>query len=334
MNRREMLQALGAGAALSGCGQSPAPGGHESDSEANAAGPRLTRANVAFITDEVSPDLDVAIAFAKEFGITQVEIRALDDRYGFLHEAPKLKEYRQKLDDAGLKLAALSTPVMKCLAPGVEVPDWVKEEIKLSEPGFPIPHGQQFGRTVEFLEKAIEAAAILGTDKIRVFSFWRGVDPAAVHPAIIEKLQELAPIAAKAGMKLCQENEAACNVADCKDQMAVISQAPENVGVLWDPMNGTSTGETPYPDGYNLLDKTRVWHVQLKDTLMDSQSGESKTVAVGDGTIPYSQIFKALATDGYTGAVSMETHFSMDGSKDKASHRSMTGVLKAIDAQA
>jgi sugar phosphate isomerase/epimerase len=116
--------------------------------------------------------------------------------------------------------------------------------------------------------------------------------------------------------------------------MAIIPNAPENVGILWDPMNATSTGETPYPDGYKLLDKSRIWHVQLKDTQLDPQTGERKTVAVGDGVMPYAEIFKALATDGYTGAISMETHFSIDGSRDKASRISIEGVFRALDAQA
>jgi sugar phosphate isomerase/epimerase len=130
------------------------------------------------------------------------------------------------------------------------------------------------------------------------------------------------------------ENEAACNIADCKDLMAIIPSAPENVGILWDPMNATSTGETPYSDGYNLLDKSRIWHVQLKDTQLDPQTGERKTVAVGDGVMPYAEIFKALVTAGYTCAISMETHFSIDGSRDKASRISIEGVFRALDAQA
>lgn len=334
MNRRQILHALGGSLALLRCGGSSTPESESTAAGSAASGPRLTRTNVCFITDEVNSDLDAAIAFAKEFSIPQVEIRSLDNKYGFLHETPKLKEYHKKIDDAGLNVAALSTPLMKCLAPGVEVAPWVHREIKLSEPGFPIPHEEQFGRTGEFLEKSIEAAGILGTDKIRVFSFWRGVDPVSVHPAIIEKLEELAPIAANAGMKLCMENEAACNVADCKELMAVIPKSPENIGILWDPMNATSTGEVPYPDGYNLLDKSRIWHVQLKDAQIDAQTGERKTVAVGTGIIPYAKIFKALAADGYTGAISMETHFRIDGSRDQASRLSIEGVFRALDAQA
>jgi sugar phosphate isomerase/epimerase len=150
---------------------------------------------------------------------------------------------------------------------------------------------------------------------------------------ILDKLSELAAIADKAGMKLCMENESACNVADCGELAAVMSQAPPNVGMIWDVVNGTSTGETPFPDGYEKLDPTRIHHMHLKDVKIDAVTGERSTVAVGDGMIPYPRVFAKLAADGYGGALSMETHFSLDGSKEAASRRSMQGILKALEAQ-
>jgi L-ribulose-5-phosphate 3-epimerase len=203
----------------------------------------------------------------------------------------------------------------------------------MAEKTFPIPREEQFKRTGEFLDKALAAAQILGTDKIRVFTFWRTVDPAATHPLIIEKLQELSPIAEKAGVRLAMENESACNVANCREAMEVIPKVPANVGMLWDPMNGTSTDEKPYPDGYNLIDKSRLLHVELKDVRVDQATGKRTTVAVGDGEIPYAEIFTALAKDGYHGVISMETHFSIDGSREAASRRSMQGIVKALEAQ-
>ncbi len=331
MTRRQLLAGLGGAAALSRCG------GALSDEP--AAGPasenaRLGIENVCFLTDEVSEDLDVALAFAREFGIRQVEIRSVYDKYCFLHEPSKLKQIQAKLKQNGIRAALLSTPVMKCIAPGFDVSPKVEDDIRLSELAFPIPHEQQFPRTVEFLEKAIEAARIFETDKIRVFSFWRIVEPARIRNLILDKLSELAAMAAKAGMRLAIENESACNLADCRETMAVVTQAPENVGVIWDVVNGTSTGETPYPDGYRLLDKAKIHHMHLKDVQIDPQNGRRQIVAVGEGVIPYPQVFKQLATDGYQGALSMETHFQIEGSREAASRRSMAGIFKALEAQA
>jgi sugar phosphate isomerase/epimerase len=64
---------------------------------------------------------------------------------------------------------------------------------------------------------------------------------------------------------------------------------------------------------------------------LQHEGGRWRTVAVGDGVIPYAEIFRALAGDGYRHAVSMETHFRLNGSREEASRRSMKGILAAIE---
>ena len=321
---------LSAAAALTACGGVSEPAG---DATASAK-PRLGRDRVCFITDEVSADLAEAIAFAKEFGVGWVEIRNLWDKYGILQDVETIRKARTMLDDAGLKVTALSTPLLKCIAPGVKPIERVEHDIEISERVFPIPNDEQFGRSVEFLERSIEAASILGCTTIRCFSFWRTEDPASSYPLLLEKLEELAPIARKAGMRLAMENEHACNVADCGEAMQVLAKAPAGVGLLWDVLNGVSTGEQPYPDGYAKLDKARLFHVQLKDADLTQGVERFKYTPIGEGGMPYTKIFEALAADGYPGTVSMETHFKVDGSSLEASRRSMRGLLAAIDAQA
>ncbi len=301
-----------------------------SASRAEAA--KLGRGNVCFITDEYDRDLDKALAFGREFGVRQVEIRNVDGKYCLLHDAPKLREIRGKLDAAGTRVALLSTPILKCIAPGFQVSPEAENEISLAAPGFPIPNAEQFPRSVEFMNRAIEAATILGTDKIRVFSFWRVVDPPAIHSLILEKLEEVAAIARKAGITLCIENETACNLATCAETASVLAKAPANVGMLWDPRNAAIRGEIAFPHGYSLLDKKKIHHMHLKDFQTDAATGQHQTVAVGDGVLPYPAIFKALANDGYQGALSMETHFSLNGSREEASRRSMRGILKALES--
>ena len=326
MRRRSFLYSLSA-AALA-CG-GPAP---EASVE-EAAGPGvqpLTRSDVAFITDEVSPDLDEAIAFAKEFELEQVEIRGLWGEYGILLSPERLREARAKLDDAGLRVCSLSTPILKCIAPGFEPIERVRLDIKNAQNTFPVPDDEQYGRQLEFTKRAIEACGILGTDNFRIFSFWRTADPASAYPLLREKIAELAEPAAAAGLRLGMENEHACNVADCAEAMAALAGTPANVGILWDVLNGVSTGEQPYPDGYAKLDKARLFHVQLKDADLSQGTERFRYTAVGDGDMPYVDVFRALAADGYSGAVSMETHFQLNGSRQEASRASMRGVLAAI----
>jgi sugar phosphate isomerase/epimerase len=309
---------------------SVAAGALVTGSASRAEAAKLGLGNVCFITDEYSRNLDEALAFGREFGVRQAEIRNVDGKYCFLHDAAKLREIRSKLDAADTRVAILSTPIMKCIAPGFEVSAEAEREIALAAPGFPIPNDEQFPRIGEFMNRAIEAAKILGTDKIRVFGFWRVVNPPAVNGLILEKLEEVAALAGQAGMTLCIENETACNLATCAETAAVLAKAPANVGMIWDPRNAAIRGETAYSHGYSLLDKKKIHHLHLKDMQHDGAPGKYKVVAVGDGLLPYPEIFKALAKDGYQGALSMETHFALNGSKEEASRRSMRGILKAL----
>ena len=328
MERRRFLQAVSGAAALAGCSQSEPVG--ESAAEL-AEAPSLGIGQVCFITDEYSQDLDEAIAFAKEFGVTQVEIRAIDGKYFFLEEAEKIKAVQQKLKDAGLRVALLDTPILKCVAPGPAPAEHVLDDIKVAQGGFPIPKDEQFSRSMEFLDRAIEAAKIFETSKIRVFSFWRVDEPAEIRSLLVDKLSEAGERAAKDGMSLCIENEGACNIATCEEAMDVLADVPRNVGVIWDVLNGETSGEAAYPDGYGKLDPKRIEHVHLKD-YERIEDGNLKVVGIGEGLLPYPDIFRALAADGYQGVISMETHFSVDGSRKEPSRRSMRGILAALEA--
>ena len=87
------------------------------------------------------------------------------------------------LDDAGLRCCALSTPLLKCIAPGFKPIERVKFDISEAAKTFPIPVAEQYDRSVEMLERSIEAASILGCNIVRCFSFWRTEDPRFGLPA-------------------------------------------------------------------------------------------------------------------------------------------------------
>ncbi len=317
MHRRDMLLTLAGGAAAA---------------LRAAQAVRITRANVCFITDEVSRDLGVALQFANEFGIGQVELRNVYDKYCFRHEPAKLKEIHAVLKQHGVRVAVLSTPILKAVLPGSRLTAEAAREVKAAQRDLPIPDEQQLAMQMDFLRQAIQAAKILETDKLRVFSYWRSENREQLRPQIKEGLSRIAEAAEKEKIRLVLENESGCNLADCAETMAVLSQIRSPyLGINWDVVNGASTGETPYPDGFNRLDKKRVWHMHIKDMRIDPQTGRQQVCAVGDGIIPYAQIFPAMAKAGYAGAVSMETHFSINGQREPASRRSMQGLLKVIN---
>ncbi|HYM13620.1 MAG TPA: sugar phosphate isomerase/epimerase family protein [Bryobacterales bacterium] len=316
MRRRDLLRTLAGGAAMARL--------------ARAA--RLTRGHVCFITDEVNRDLSTALQFAKEFGIRQVELRNVDGKYCFRHDPAKLKEIHALLQEHGIHVAVLSTPILKCILPGSTLKPGVEKQIKAAQKDLPVPDDQQVAQQMDYLHKAIDAARILDTDMLRIFSYWRVEDPAKERPRIVEGLSRVAEAAEKEKIRLCIENEPSCNIANCTEAMAVLDRLPSRyLGINWDIANGASTGETPYPDGFHLLDKKRIWHTHIKGFCVDADTKRHHTCAVGDGVLPYVEIFTALGKAGYAGALSMETHYSINGQREPASRRSMQGILKVID---
>ncbi len=294
---------------------------------------RLSRANVCFITDEVSRDLAVALKFAAEFGVKQVELRHVDNLYCFRHEPERLKQIHAQLREHGIRVAILSTPVLKCVLPGSTLTTGSAREVQAAQKDFPVPVEDQFPQQMQFLRKAIEAARILETDQLRIFSYWRVEDRAKERPRIVEGLKRVTEVAEKEKIRLSIENEPGCNLADCAETASVLKEIPSPaLGMNWDIANGLSTGEKPYPDGFDLLDKKRIWHLHIKDSRRNPETGRRQTCAVGDGELPYHDIFTALGKASYSGALSMETHFSINGSREPASRRSMQGILKVIDS--
>ena len=133
MNRRELLRTM-AGGAMAG-------------RLARAA--KLTRANLCFITDEVNRNLALALPFAAEFGIQQVELRNVDGVYCFRHDNDKLKQVRAQLREHGIRVALLSTPILKCSLPGSTLTAGAAREIKTAQKDFPVPEEQQFAQRSE-----------------------------------------------------------------------------------------------------------------------------------------------------------------------------------------
>jgi sugar phosphate isomerase/epimerase len=150
-----------------------------------------------------------------------------------------------------------------------------------------------------------------------------------VFERVANELDRTAEIAKREGIRLVLENEFACNVATGAESAAMLNavKAPA-LGLNWDPGNAYAAGELkPFPDGYALLDKKRMWHMHLKD----AEGTGTNWRPIGGGKIDYVGQFRAILKDGYTGTMSLETHY-LNAAKDKeaSSRESMDGLLKVI----
>jgi sugar phosphate isomerase/epimerase len=284
---------------------------------------KIDRSRISFITDEAVASPAESIEFAKKYGLRWVELREVPGGGGhYMRQSEQqLKEYRKQLRDNGMGVSYLNTPMFKITLPGTE-PLFRRPETSEAREKRIARHQAEFDRRKADFEQAFRAAHALDVDKIRVFTFLRTAEPASLNQRIADVIGEMAEMAGKQKIKLLVENEAACNVVTCAEMAAFIKLLPEKtVGLNWDPHNGRSLKEVPFPDGYKVLPVKRVGNVQMKGhSLLDPEQ-----------KLDWAGVFDALARDGYKGQVGLETHY-FDGTKIEKSHRSMVEILRIVES--
>jgi sugar phosphate isomerase/epimerase len=283
----------------------------------------VDRSRISVITDEASTSETDSVAFAKQYGLRWIELRGVPGGGGhYMRQTDeKLRESVKLFHDNGIGVSFLNTPMFKITLPGSE-PVFRRAETADAREKRIARHKAEFDSRKADFEQAFRAAHILGTDKIRVFTFLRTAEPAELNQQIADVIGEMGELAAKEKIKLLVENEGACNVVSCAEVAAFLKLLPEKtIGLNWDPLNGTSQKEVPYPDGYKLLPVKRIWNVQMKGhSLLDQEK-----------KLDWAAIFKALDRDGYNGQVGLETHY-FDGTKIEKSHSSMREIFRILES--
>ena len=132
--------------------------------------------------------------------------------------------------------------------------------------------------------RAFEIAKRTGAKIIRVFSYWRTVDPDACFDRIVVALRALADQAAAHGVIIGLENEHACNIGTGAETARVLAALDHpNLKVVWDPANAVVAGEKAFPDGYGKLPVSRIAHVHAKDCTMDGH--KPLWCPIGEGVV-------------------------------------------------
>lgn len=277
---------------------------------------------IAVINDEISQDFGHACEVAAhDFGMNWIELRGMWKKNICSLDEKEVAEARRILEKYQLKVTDIASPLFKVDWPGA--PKSKFSEAKSFNANFTL------GEQDEVLERAIEMAKALGTDRVRCFDFWRLEDQTMYRSAINDKLREAAEKAEKKGIILVLENEHACNTATGAESAKVLSAVQSPSFMLnWDPGNAAAAGEVPYPDGYKLLPKDRIGHCHCKDAVKNGKRYD--WAPMGGGMIDWAGQFRALKSDGYRFAVSLETHWNGGGSPEECSRKSWAGMKKLL----
>ncbi|HTF43820.1 MAG TPA: sugar phosphate isomerase/epimerase family protein [Terriglobales bacterium] len=277
---------------------------------------------VAVIDDEISQDFGRACEVAsREFGMEWIELRGLWNKNIVNLDAKEIAEAQRILKKYQLRAADIASPLFKVDWPGA--PKSRLREDAGSAASF------TFAQQDEVLYRALELAKAFQIDRVRCFDFWRLDDPAPFRAAMNDKLRDAATKAGEKGITLLLENESACNTATGAEA-AVTLRAVKSPHLMlnWDPGNAAASGETPYPDGYNLLPKQQIGHCHCKDAV---KSGKGYDWApMGAGIIDWAGQFRALKRDRYHHVVSLETHWGGGGSPEESSRQSWAGMKQLL----
>jgi sugar phosphate isomerase/epimerase len=258
---------------------------------------------IAAITDEFSPgDLDAALAAMAEIGMTGAELRVVSGRNMMDLEDAEIDRVRRSVESHGMTVVSLASPLLKCV-----LPDSPPLDTRVQHDVFGSPY--TFEDQPRLTSRAFEIAERLGAGIVRVFSYWRTVEPERTFDRVAEAVHELAEQSSKRGIVIGLENEHACNVGTAAEASRLFAALDHPAArLVWDPANAFILGETPFPDGYSTLPTDRIGHVHAKDCYVTDH--KPTWGPLGEMGVDWRGQIAALERDGYKGWISLETHWT------------------------
>lgn len=203
--------------------------------------------------DEASANIDEQIKAMKENKLDGLEIRNVDGVNISRITKEKAEEVRKKLDDAGLRVWTIGSPIGKI--------DIEKDDFAL--------HTEKFKHTLEL-------ADILGAENIRLFSFFTPAENRdSYKDKVIERLGAFCEIAKGSGITLCHENEKGI-YGDIPERCLEIHKALPEMKAIFDPANYVQC-EVDTLKAWEMI-KPYVKYLHIKDALADG-----KVVPAGKG---------------------------------------------------
>lgn len=240
---------------------------------------------ISLFTDEIhKEDFARALDRAVEWGVSHVEVRAIDGERLPKVSKPNLDRFIDEVRSRGLEISGFSPGFFKC--------DLNDPEVQRT--------------TDDVLPRLLDVMGEWDTHFLTCFSFRRR-DGESMPSEVIDRLGAVADRVSAAGCRLVVENVSACWGATGVESGEIVRQVGYDlVGLCWDPGNaGRGGAEVPFPDDYETV-KDLVDHVHVKNFIPD-QNGWG---LVDEGVVDWSAQVGALLNEGYGGFLVIETHLT------------------------
>ena len=248
--------------------------------------------------DEAADSLAGQIKALRENGIGFLELRTIDKKNVTKFTDEEVKEYKKQLDDAGIKVWSIGSPIGK---------------VKITD---------DFNVDLDLCKRTIEIANMFDAKSIRMFSFYGTGGEAQYRDEVMERLSKYVEAARGSGVTLCHENEKGIygdNAARCLE----IHKAIPELKSVFDPANFVQVGQDTL-EAWAMLEPY-VFYGHIKDSLAD---GSIVPPGKGIGHIPeYLPKFAAKGCD----VLTLEPHltvFSALKSLEEEGEESKVGLYK------
>ena len=193
--------------------------------------------------DEASADMKEQIEALKRNGFSFLEIRGVDGVNISEITKEKAKEVRTMLDDAGLAVWSMGSPIGK------------------------ITLNDDFAKHLDLYKRILEYADILGASKIRMFSFYpvEGLSYEETQAKVFERLNAFCDVTPD-GIMMCHENEKEIFGESAENCLAIHKAFPK-IRAVFDPANFVQSGVDTLKAWELLHPYVAYFHV--KDALAD-----------------------------------------------------------------
>lgn len=209
--------------------------------------------------DEGGKTLADQIKALKDNKLTHIEPRGIDGVNISDYSSEMAKEMKKILDDNGIGVSSIGSPFGKI---------GIKDDFE--------PHFEKFKQTVE-------NACILGTENIRMFSFFidEGDDCAVYRDEVMERLEKMCDYSLKSGIWCCHENEKDI-YGDTDDRcLDILTTLKGKIKGIFDPANFIQCGVEILP-AYDKLENY-IEYMHIKDARFSD--GFVVPPGTGDGQI-------------------------------------------------
>ncbi|MBX3014583.1 MAG: sugar phosphate isomerase/epimerase [Caldilineaceae bacterium] len=252
---------------------------------------RQARFTLSAFGDEIAPELTTQLTVLRDLQIGYLELRGVWGKNVLTLSDAEARRVQQECADFGIRVSAIGSPIGKS------------------------PLRDPIAQEVANLERLIAIGTLVGTQRVRIFSFYPPDQQRNDHydqhvDEVVARLERLAAVAQAAGIQLLLENEkhiVGDTIARCHTLLTRVN-SPALV-FAWDPANFVQVGEEQITE--------RAWpqlgpytgYVHIKDSLRSD--GTVRPAGQGDGQVGL--LLGKLREAGYQGFLALEPHLVVAG---------------------